>query len=171
MSIFELELVHGWCMDTISNSKKWSNFIKKWNTKPQLECEAHICEYVTFLSDTLRTTTKIPAKPSTEVVPGTTYLKPLNVVHPFYYPDLLRCPNCMAKTSDVLTNRWNPKGHHEVHGVMQEETAIGVQICCNLCRKKFSKNSLNREEGSSYCSMMTSQGFWVKSEQWEIPCE
>ncbi|KAI0323824.1 hypothetical protein GY45DRAFT_1216361, partial [Cubamyces sp. BRFM 1775] len=86
---------------------------------PQLEWEAHICEYVSYLAKQTRSTkgnglavpldAKVPIlgprfvpptymhnqkrNVSPEVAPDTVYLKPLNVVHPFYYPDLHRgCP-------------------------------------------------------------------------------
>ncbi|EIW55953.1 uncharacterized protein TRAVEDRAFT_94498, partial [Trametes versicolor FP-101664 SS1] len=101
---------------------RWTAWLKSRKTQsrllPQLEWEAHICEYVSFVAECTR-----PSKPgaaahplrvdvpflgprfvpphylhiqrrlvTADITPDLTYLKPLNVVHPFYYPELARCP-------------------------------------------------------------------------------
>ncbi len=135
---------------------------------PQLEFVAHICEYVSFLAKLARPPPKsgvasvplnldvpflgphfIPPsfvhtqrrQATPEITPDPTYLKPVNIVHPIYYPGILeRCPNCRIAgvKSDISWNGWNPTGPREVHGLMQEETAIGVQLRCKSCKRKYS---------------------------------
>lgn len=59
------------------------------------------------------------------------YLKPLTVVHPFYFQDIAKCPKCSA--ADVTWDSWTTYGHREVHGVKNEETALGYQLRCKSC--------------------------------------
>ncbi|KAI0656723.1 hypothetical protein C8Q70DRAFT_920675 [Cubamyces menziesii] len=139
MSMFEPKCMHTLCVNLL-NARQHTRFVEEWNNNvvsrwrgwkrgrknqpqvlAQLEWEAHICEYVNFLSKqmhslesgTLSTplSTSIPIlgpcfvlptylhlqkrAVSPEVVPETTYLKPIHVVHPFYYPQLNHgCPQC-----------------------------------------------------------------------------
>ncbi|KAI0704823.1 hypothetical protein C8Q76DRAFT_568081, partial [Earliella scabrosa] len=177
--------------------QRWRTWDKHRGTQsrylPQLEWEAHICEYVSFLN-TFTSTSKpraVPPKlqilgprfiPPTylhvqrratipDIVPDTAYLKPLNVVHPFYYPDIESCPQCDATGTILEPNGWNPKGHREVHGVMREETAIGIQYRCNRCKAKYGKGAAGGGEDGSYCFVTTGQEFWAKREHWELPGE
>lgn len=101
-----------------------------------------------------------------DITPDTTYLKPLNVVHPFYYPELACCPQCDSKK--IQWNGWTPTGHREVHGVSREETAIGVQLRCSLCQERYGKDG--EEEGKGkYCWATTNALFWERKEHWELP--
>ncbi|TFK79508.1 hypothetical protein K466DRAFT_472710, partial [Polyporus arcularius HHB13444] len=87
---------------------------------PQLEFVAEICEYVSFLARVIRPPVKsgVTAKPlnlnlpllgprfippsylhaqrrnaAPEIKPDAAYLKPVNIVHPVFYPDVLeKCP-------------------------------------------------------------------------------
>lgn len=157
--------------------------------QPQLEWEAHICEYVNFVAECTRSSkgpqalrVDIPFLgphfvPPTfihsqkrlvtpDITPDITYLKPLNVVHPFYYPELARCLQC--DSDKIHWNGWTPTGHREVHGVSCEETAIGVQLRCSLCQAKYGKDG--EEEGKGkYCWATTNVLFWERKEHWELP--
>ncbi|KAI0757659.1 hypothetical protein C8Q80DRAFT_1092856, partial [Daedaleopsis nitida] len=173
---------------------RWKTWQKNRNTQSkyfaQLEWEAHVCEYVSFLASELRSSGPISSKipilgprfipptylhaqrrsPSTDVVPDTTYLKPLNVVHPFFYPGLDRCPTCSSSGDGLMSDGWNPKGHRELHGVSQEETAIGVQFRCKKCKEKYGKKAVEKAEGS-FCFVTTNTEFWEKIEHWNHPSE
>ncbi|KAI0685313.1 hypothetical protein C8T65DRAFT_712687 [Cerioporus squamosus] len=165
--------------------------------EPDLEHEAHLCEYVNFLSKHTRATAK-GAPPSTlnpripllgprfeppsfshiqrrsaapEVVPTTAYLKPVTIVHPLYFPELGECPNCGS--TDVTWFGWSPTGHREVHGVAHEETGIGFQLRCNPCKKIYGKGGTKAddEEQEQYSFLTTNPVFWEKHEHWELPSE
>jgi hypothetical protein len=80
------------------------------------------------------------------IEPMTGYLKPLVVVHPFYYPGLAKCPQC--DSMNVKWDSWTTKGHREVHGIRQEECALGMQLRCKDCEMHFGKGqSLRIEAG------------------------
>lgn len=64
------------------------------------------------------------------IEPESAYLKPLNVVHPFYYPRLARCPQC---ESNSVWEGWTTTGSRDVHGVSEEEAALGFQSPCKDC--------------------------------------
>jgi hypothetical protein len=71
------------------------------------------------------------------IEPKTSYLKPLVVVHPFYHPELARCPQC--DSMNIKWDSWTVHGHREVHGIRQEECALGMQLRCKDCEKLFGK--------------------------------
>ncbi|KAI6009042.1 Septin-domain-containing protein [Pisolithus marmoratus] len=97
-----------------------------------------------FLPPTYLHTHKQPGLSS--IVPEMRYLKPINVVHPFYYPELTCCPQCLS--SDAVTwEGWTGTGACEVHGIFYEEVALGLQLRCNGCKAKSSGNNL-RERSS-----------------------
>jgi hypothetical protein len=101
------------------------------------------------------------------IKPETAYLKPLNIVHPFYYPDLSKCPKC--DSVDVLWDSWTSNGHRDLHGINEEETAIGYQLHCKTCKDSNNGAHLNDEEASGYCFSTTNQIFWNKWHHWQIP--
>ncbi len=192
---------------------------------PQLMFAAEVCEYVSFLAKVTRPSAKsgVVALPlnhnipllgpqfvppsflhaqrrnaTPEIMPDPAYLKPVNIIHPLYYPDVLdQCPRCRlaGSKSDVAWNGWNATGHREVHGLMQEETAIGVQLRCKTCevtcgqgkkgeasnrkggrkgeKGKKKEGDEDDEDGplSGYCFVTTSHRFWEKVEHWDLPSE
>jgi hypothetical protein len=93
--------------------------------------------------------------------PATAYIKPINVVHPFYYPTLTRCPKCKSK--DVLWEGWTGTGSREVHGLNREEMAIGYQLRCKSCENRVGS------ERAGYCYATTNPVFWQEYEHWQIP--
>ncbi len=159
---------------------------------PQLEWEAHICEYVSFVAECARPSKPGTAAPplrvdipflgprfipphylhhqkrlvTTDITPDLTYLKPLNVVHPFYYPELAQCPQCESHA--ICWWGWNPNGHREVHGVSREETAIGAQLRCTICQARYGKDGDEKGAGQ-YCWATTNTLFWERKEHWELP--
>ncbi|GBE83061.1 hypothetical protein SCP_0501070 [Sparassis crispa] len=158
----------------------------------QLEWEAHIVEYINFVYDEtkLHGNSKkdtapslrgeipllgprfIPSSylhlqkrdPTPNIIPEVAYLKPVNVVHPFYYPELARCPQCDA--DDTEWSGWTATGHREVHGVSQEEMALGFQLRCTKCKQRVSESG---DDEGMYCFSTTSHLFWGRHEHWEIP--
>jgi hypothetical protein len=98
------------------------------------------------------------------IEPESAYLRPLNIVHPFYYPQIARCPNCKSK--DVLWDGWTSRGSREVHGVGCEEAALGFQLRCKPCERAASS-----ERRVTYCTATTNQMFWEQWEHWEIPSQ
>ena len=100
------------------------------------------------------------------IQPETAYLKPLNVIHPFYYPDLGKCPRC--DSLDVLWDSWASNGHRDLHGVHEEEMAIGYQLQCKACKENKATHTQD-DEGGGYCFLTTNQVFWTKWEHWRMP--
>lgn len=164
---------------------------------PQLQWEAHIVEYVNTLYNQTKIhgnaknkTAPVLGKnipllgprfvPPTylhlrkrqvapNIGPETAYLKPLNIIHPFYYPSLSRCPQCGSL--DVLWDGWTTTGHRELHGVYVEETALGYQLQCKDCKKEHSKSkTINRTgDDGNFCFATTNPAFWKHPEHWEVP--
>ncbi|OJT04576.1 hypothetical protein TRAPUB_4846 [Trametes pubescens] len=146
MSTFEPATVRTLCANTVP-AKDRNTFIRKWNKNRRLV--------------------------TPEITPDCTYLKPLNVVHPFFYPELSRCPQC--DFDKVQWNGWTPTGHREVHGVSYEETAIGVQLRCGECQERHEnavkEGSYLKEAGKEpkYCWATTNTLYWERKEHWELP--
>jgi hypothetical protein len=88
--------------------------------------------------------------------PSTAHLKPLNVIHPFYYASIATCPGC--KSTNTYWDGWNGTGSHDVHGIDQEETAVGFQLRGKICRGD-----------GQFCVATTSPVLWEHWEHWKIP--
>ncbi|KAL6300463.1 hypothetical protein BKA93DRAFT_819423 [Sparassis latifolia] len=117
----------------MSVEKRWKSWKRKHETQSQvtgqLEWEAHVVEYVPllgpqFLPPSYEQYKKCNSMPN--IVPEIAYLKPVNVIHPFYFPELARCPQC--NSDDVKWTGWTTTGHRE--------TALGFQLRCQECAKK-----------------------------------
>jgi hypothetical protein len=169
------------------------------NYLPQLEWEAHVVEYVGFIykltkrhgnskSDSAPPSLPkdmpllgprfVPSsflhvqrrQPVPKFQPQTAYLKPLNIVHPFYYESLSKCPQCGS--TDVRWDGWTTTGHRELHGVREEETALGYQLICRVCESHYSHAGGNAGSAEGqFCFATTNHIFWKKWEHWEIPRE
>lgn len=100
------------------------------------------------------------------ILPAPAYLKPLHIVHPFYYPDLAKCPQCASEK--VSWQGWTTTGYREVHGVRREETALGYQLECEPCKERFSRTK-NATEKGVFCLATTNAKFWEKKEHWDVP--
>jgi len=189
--------VHMWQVD--ARVKAWIKHrnTSQSSFTPQLEWEANVVEYVNFVykltkchgnskKDALPLSLPkdIPLfgpqflppsylhvqrrRPAPVIQPETAYLKPFNVIHPFYYDNLSKCPQC--ESTDVRWDGWTTTGHWDLHGVREEETALGYQLVCKPCEGHFShaKGSAGNDEGS-FCFATTNMVFWKKWEHWEIP--
>ncbi|KAG0697389.1 hypothetical protein DFH29DRAFT_878740 [Suillus ampliporus] len=170
------------------------------NPRPrcQYEWEAEIVEYINYVSDKTRVRSakaltrpcldsKIPLlgphfvppsylhalrrhQPELAVNPETLYLKPLWVIHPFYYSDLAHCPRCNC-TDSVRWDGWTGTG------------AIGTQLCCENCKNDPKSKKVGQqqssgerdEEGDSrtqlkgHCFATTNPEFWHNWAHWSIP--
>jgi hypothetical protein len=163
---------------------------------PQLEWEAHVVEYVSHVWRLAKVhgNSKKDSVPSLHsgipllgprflppsylhvqrrqenavIEPKTAYLRPLNIVHPLYYPSMGKCPSC--DSSDILWDSWNTAGHRYLHGVHEEETALGYQLVCKNC-KAVHRNGTHDSEGGGYSFSTTNQVFWNKMEHWQMPRE
>ncbi|KAL6307078.1 hypothetical protein BKA93DRAFT_770448 [Sparassis latifolia] len=162
----------------------------------QLEWEAHIVEYVNFVHERMKahgnaklaterslrrdlplygprfippTYLDIAKRSATpKITPEMTYLKPVTIVHPFYFPEITQCPQC--DSGDVKWIQWAATGHREVHGLFREETAIGYQLRCKECEKRTAERSCTNEDSDgAYCFTTTSHLFWQRRDHWEIP--
>lgn len=107
-----------------------------------------------FIPPTYRDAQRRELLPNIE--PSIMYLRPLNVVHPFYYPELASCPQCGS--SSIGWEGWTGHGHCEVHGVRCEETALGFQLLCKDCKLLKPKGS--REFKCTWAT--TNVEFWEK---------
>jgi hypothetical protein len=163
----------------------------------QLQWEASVVEYVNFLWDCTRVnrdrgketgSTYLPrdipllgprfvppSYPQLErrqyaasgLTPDMAYVKPITIVHPFYYPSLTICPKCQSKDSkDISWKGWTSTGSREVHGVQREETAMGYQLQCRACEISVSTKTA---EQKGYCYATTNPVFWQNWEYWQIP--
>lgn len=189
---------------------------KKYPRPPaQLEWEAAIVQYVNFVQDATRARPKKSAMslprlsneipllgphflpPSylharkrpgnAPIEPEVMYLRPLNVVHPFYYPSLARCPQCCG--TNIVWEGWTGTGARDVHGVKLEEAALGCQLRCKDCKGIRQENrdgsrmvvdepgvqddeeTEQGAQGGGYCFATTNVSFWGKYEHWQIPRE
>lgn len=161
----------------------------KEDSEEQLEWAANVVEYVSYMwkNTTVRNGAKrgitLPLKKeilifgprflppaymhlrkrnaTPNIVPKVAYLKPLHIVHPFYYPNLNICPQCQSQ--ETSWQGWTTSGHREVHGLQREETALGYQLECKDCKKDSGTKT--------YCFATTNMTFWAKKEHWSIPRE
>lgn len=110
------------------------------NPRPrrQYEWEAEVVEYINYITDKTRTrSTKALARPCLDSkVPilgprflPPSYLKALCAIHPFYFPELAKCPRCNG-TNNVQWDGWTGTGPRDVHGLMVDEAALGTQLRC-----------------------------------------
>lgn len=93
------------------------------------------------------------------LTPRSSYIKPVNIVHPFYYPQIRRCPRC--ESTDVIQQGWTSTSYRSVHGVAFEETALGYQYRCQPCSaaRRLHESSNPRNFTTTSCT------FW---ESWNI---
>lgn len=119
-----------------------------------------------------------------QVTPDVGYLKPIHIVHPFFYPGLKQCPQCDSTDEDLVSwQGWTTTGHREVHGVFREETALGYQLDCLACRETLdgrdTKNEADKGQSSAakgkkqkkkgVAFATTNVKFWERRHHWEIP--
>ncbi|KAH0835880.1 hypothetical protein J3R83DRAFT_9759, partial [Lanmaoa asiatica] len=116
--------------------------------------------------------------------PETQYLKPLTVIHLFYYPELVWCPWCCS-SDDVLWEGWTGTSARDMHGISFEECCLGQQLRCNACKAvkpakegcDLSSNSQTESEKhkgdenglTGYCFALMSHAYWSHWQRWEIP--
>lgn len=161
----------------------------------QLEWAAHVVEYVQYMHNSITVgngakkvtaptvlSNEVPLlgprfvpptylhlrrrDPTPNVNPRTAYLKPINIIHPFFYPEVARCPQCESRK--IGWEGWTTSGPRNVHGVKREETVIGVQLeCKGECAVRF--KGTNAPEKGTYCFATTNATFWQRWEHWEIP--
>ncbi|KAF8423455.1 hypothetical protein L210DRAFT_3422835, partial [Boletus edulis BED1] len=165
----------------------------------QLKWEAEVVEYVTSLWNATRCRSQKATKTKTlgfdvpilgprfvpptylhsrlrpgptNIQPDVQYLKPINIIHPLYYPELAKCPQC-SSCDDVSWEGWTTTGSRELHGVSHEETALGLQLRCNTASSEPNLQLNNKGEGDTkdggYCFALTSHVFWKGWNHWEIP--
>ena len=102
-----------------------------------------------------------------EIEPGAAYLKPLHIIHPVYYPELLKCPRCgTTDRSKVKWDSWTSAGHRELSGLRRNETVLGYQIRCKDCHELPDENG-----NTHHCLATTNPIFWENWETWAIPSE
>lgn len=102
-----------------------------------------------------------------EITPDVMYLKPLTIIHPFYFSDLFHCPNQPLDTPDghkVSWDGWSSMGPREVHGLEREETALGFQLRCHACPARSPTG-----DKLQHCWALTSSQFWQQREHYDIP--
>ncbi|TFY51908.1 hypothetical protein EVG20_g10784 [Dentipellis fragilis] len=197
MSVFEPATVQSQIKLVLpASERKQFEQAWKAGAEEQHEWEAHVTQYVTFLWDRTKVhgNAKKGTEPSTlskniplygpQFVPPTylhvqkrdgtpdillslAYLKPLHVVHPFYYPNLAACPQCgSAKT---LWDSWTSTGPWEVHGVRREEHVIGYQLRCKVCEELYGPMDPKAGGKKSHCFATMNAMFWKGKEHWELP--
>ena len=88
-----------------------------------------------------------------DIGPETGYLKPLHIIHPFFYPVLVVCPHCDSEY--IGWEGWTSTGPHEVHGLFRDETALGVRLECRTCKKQHDDKKAAGDKGR--CSIAQQQ--------------
>ncbi|KAF9078661.1 hypothetical protein BDP27DRAFT_1412611 [Rhodocollybia butyracea] len=194
-----------WTVNVEKRAQQWeknrSKSSQSVNTD-QLLWDAHIVEYVNYMHEKRKVkgagSPKIlrpeiplygprfmPPTPfhstirqiSPQIEPKIFYIKPLNIVHPFYYSELRRCPrNSHHKPT---WKGWTGAGPREVHGMFREERALGFQLRCPDCASGAGSKSENKAEEESdeileeetvrVCTSTTNAIFWEKWQHYEIP--
>lgn len=112
------------------------------------------------------------SKSAHAISPKTMYLKPLHIIHPFYYPNLAQCPQC--DSLNVSWQGWTATGHRDVHGVEREETALGYQLECNSCKESRAEKRIGGRKTNSeelVCMATTNPKFWARKHDCEVPSE
>ncbi|PIL35895.1 hypothetical protein GSI_01555 [Ganoderma sinense ZZ0214-1] len=179
--------------------------------KPQLQFAACCCQYASFVANEIRNlkgekcahkklNSKIPwlgprflpetytsqkrRLVSPDVIPDLACLKPVTILHPYFFDELNICPRCGATGDDLSWGRWTTSGPRDVHGVYGEEQVIGVQMRCNKCKEARGNTGRRGGRGKggggdddddddyddpSYCWGTASYQFWEGKEHWEIP--
>lgn len=98
-----------------------------------------------------------------EYHPKTLYLKPVMILHPFYFAaQLSSCPRC--RSNRISWEGWTTSGHCDVYSLRFNETAIGCQLSCKACHEQ-------KMEGEKIVSKFASTNpvFWDAWEHWKIP--
>ena len=136
----------------------------------------------------------------TEISPEDFYIRPVNILHPFYLKDL-QCPGCVERQASSVAPEsstvpqpppepslkmvsWTAEGPRQVHGVFEEELAFGYQVMCSSCD---ALNKCVRASGSSGGPghgdpktrsakvqthwALTNRDFWKHIPHWKIPCK
>ncbi|KAJ7124769.1 hypothetical protein C8R43DRAFT_1135450 [Mycena crocata] len=189
-----------WEASVEKQAKKWAKNTTDAQRIRQLKWEASVVEYVDFVyrQTTLNGNNKSSTGPPplrkcipilgprfippgflearkrnpAQIEPFNLYIRPLNIVHPFYY-DIRKCPQC--DSVDTKWDSWTGEGSREVHGLRSEEKAFGFQLRCDGCKAKYGKGGTDvgatTAEGKKlgYSFATTSQSFWACREHWEIP--
>ncbi|KAI0682549.1 hypothetical protein BC835DRAFT_1311466 [Cytidiella melzeri] len=93
-----------------------------------------------------------------KIKPDSAYLRRLTVVHPYYFKSLRRCPR--NASHNIASDGWQSTGSREVHGISQEEAAIGYQIRCHDCKEE-EKNGTS----VTYCFALTNAEYWEELKQ------
>ena len=169
--------------------KKWRNLpaIKACDrTLVQLEWEAEVVEYVNLIWNTTRCRSSKATAVKTlgydvpilgprfvpptylhsrlrpgqgSIKPDTQYIKPINIIHPLYYPELARCPRCQS-CNDTTWEGWTTTGARELHGVSHEETALGLQLRCDACKRSRVSHhpDFDREQPSACSGVVVVEG-------------
>ena len=101
------------------------------------------------------------------IKPGTSYVRPLTIIHPYYFPNLAKCHQCGSE--NVKWEGWNAYGYRDVHGISYEETAMGSQLSCKACKEKGGRDE--KGEKLHHCFSMTNAVVWENLQLWEIPRE
>ncbi|THH23139.1 hypothetical protein EUX98_g8034 [Antrodiella citrinella] len=116
-----------------------------------------------FVPPTYREIIKRQAVPKVDI--STAYLKPITIIHPFYFPQLSKCHRCGSE--DTTWDGWNGTGHRDVHGLSRDETALGFQLRCEQCKRDSTTGP--KENALPFCLATTNTLFWDTWQHWEIP--
>lgn len=165
----------------------------------QLEWMVSVCQYVEHISQ-YATEGKAPTTPphtvpilgpkflppsidspflasdTKPVAPEVYYRKALTVIHPLYHPSLRQCPVCKKEgvTSTKLTAEgWATGGPRHVHGIADEEYAIGYVLSCARCQgirnEQNQANTIPAKDRRPAKFTLSNAEFWAGKSFWERP--
>ena len=126
------------------------------------------------------------------LTPDAYYLCPITIIHPIFYPFSIHCPTCWKASDtpeflhDPINNKkltpewWNTDGPCHVHGIDDEEFALGLQLKWKACKatqntmKGIPAKGANGASGltlkkTSILFNLTSVEYWEGIPCWEIP--
>jgi hypothetical protein len=106
------------------------------------------------------------------IKPDIQYIKPINIIHPLYYPELARCPQCQS-CGDTTWEGWATTGACELHGISHKETALGLQLYCDACKRSRVSHhpDFDREQPSTGSRVIVVAGDEAKQSELTVSWE
>jgi hypothetical protein len=108
------------------------------------------------------------------------HLKPITIMHPLYQllpSSVVACPGCRDRSTkpNLKMKGWASDGPRLVHGLKEEEFALGYKLRCDTCQalnqqKSADKQAKEKDDDSSPASFhTTSPHYYQGVEHWQVP--
>ena len=102
------------------------------------------------------------------------YIKPVHIVHPFFYPALTNL-GCRKHGTEpnIQWTQWTGKGPRDVHGLMEAEFSIGYQMQCKMCAAGGETDAPDCDSTIKprlHFWAATNRSYWAGLLHWQVPC-